>query len=288
MESGLGGFDAAGFYNMQASGPASAKAGPFIADTLQPAMNLDRGAIGGIFVDTFDGPDPMNGNLCGQTGRHDPCSGLAVWRLTNTGGSLTLTGTYVATQPYLIAPHANQPSCNRCIDSNDLRIPGTPVIRNGILYAAWGTAINSGSQTVPGIQWAQVPVSGSGIQEGYYFQSGDTAVTYPTLMPDTNGNVFMLFERMGSTVLPEARFISKAVTDANFSGTGAVLKLGESSYRPERCGTIIPVCRWGDYEAASIDGQGKIWIAGEYANHYDGIVAPAYGRNWGTWIGAIG
>jgi hypothetical protein len=289
MESGLGGFDAAGFYNLQASGPASAKAGPFIADTLQPAMNLDPGATGGIFVDTFDGPDPFNGNLCGQTGRHDPCSGLALWSLTiPTVGPPALTGTYVATQPYLITPHANQPSCNRCIDSNDLRIPGTPVIRNGILYAAWGTAINSGSQTVPGIQWAQVSVTGSGIQEGYYFQSGDTAVTYPTLMPDTQGNVFMLFERMGSTVLPEARFISKAVSDANFSGSGASLKDGESSYRPQRCGTIIPVCRWGDYEAASIDGQGKIWVAGEYANNYDGIVAPAYGRNWGTWIGVIG
>ena len=107
-------------------------------------------------------------------------------------------------------------------------------------------------------------------------------------MPDAFGNVVMLFERMSHTVFPETDYIVKSAADANFSGTGVVLKAGESSYRPERCGTIIPVCRWGDYEAASLDDQGHVWFAGEYANQYQGIVAPAWGRNWGTWIGAIG
>ena len=295
MERGKGGFTAAGFYNLQASGPASAKAGPFVADTVNPAMNLDGSANGAEkFVDTFDGPDPVNGNLCGQTGRHDPCSGLAVWSLTNptghdNGGPLpTLTGSYVATQPYLINPAADQPSCNHCIDANDLRIPGTPVVRNGNLYAAWGTAINNGSQTVPGIEWAQISLSGSGVQQAYYDQSGDTAVTYPTLLPDDQGNVFMMFERMSHTVFPEARYLVKAAGDANFGGTGVLLRQGDSSYRPQRCGITIPVCRWGDYEAASFDGQGRIWFAGEYANQYAGLGPPVYGRNWGTWIGAIG
>lgn len=294
MENGLGGFTAAGFFNLQASGPASAKAGPFIADTVQPAMNLDGSASGvEMFVDTLDGPDPVTGNQCGQTGHHDPCSGLALWALSNPiahdqGGPMpALTGSYVATQTYLIMPPADQPSCDRCIDSNDLRIPGTPVVRNGQVYAAWGTAVNNGAMSVPGIEWAQVPLSGAAIQQGLYSLPG-TAVTYPTLLPNDKGNVFMLFELMSHTVFPETRYIEKAASDVNFSGTGVQLKAGESSYRPERCGTIIPVCRWGDYEAASFDGLGRIWFAGEYANHYDGIVPPVFGRNWGTWIGAIG
>ena len=296
MEKGLAGFSAAGFYNQRATGPASAKAGPFIADTLQPAMNLDGSASGSeTFVDTFDGPDPLTGNQCGQFGHHDPCSGLALWTLTDpighdSGGSPpTLTATYVPTQPYLITPPADQPSCNRCVDSNDLRIPGTPVVRNGQIYAAWGNAVNNGAQAVPGIQWIQVTLSGEVMQEGIYSQAG-TAVTYPTLVPDAAGNLFMLFERMSHTVFPESRYIEKAAGDANFSGTGNLLKAGESSYRPERCGTpLIPVCRWGDYEAISVDAAGKIWFAGEYANPYQGLTTPpAFGRNWGTWIGAIG
>jgi hypothetical protein len=198
----------------------------------------------------------------------------------------TLSATYVATKPYIINHAANQPSCNRCVDANDLRIPATPHVRDGVIYAAWGTGINNGTQVVPGIQWAQVSVSGHEVEQGYYFQSGDTAVTYPALMPDGEGNVLMLFQRMGHGVFPEARYIKK--TEDNFNGAGSVLKAGESSYRPERCGTVIPVCRWGDYEAASFDGQGRMWFAGEYANQYKGLGGPVFGRNWGTWIGAIG
>ncbi len=294
MESGLAGFTAAGFYNLKAIGPGSAKAGPFIADTVQPAMNLDGSANGAeMFVDTLDGPDPVSGNFCGQTGHHDPCSGLALWSLTNPtahdqGGSLpALAGTYVATQPYLINPPADQPSCDRCIDPNDLRIAGTPVVRNGLVYAAWGAPVDNGARAVPAIEWAEVSLSGATVQQGIYSLI-DTAVTYPVLMPDAQGNVLMLFERMSRTVFPETRYIEKAAGDVNFSGAGLLLKAGESSYRPQRCGTIIPVCRWGDYEAASFDGAGRIWFAGEYANHYDLIVPPVYGRNWGTWIGAIG
>jgi hypothetical protein len=289
MEAGSGSFTADGFYNLQIVGPKAT----FVADGVQPAINLDASAKGvEKFAGTLDGPDPMNGNLCGQTGLNDPCSGLGVWSMANPtahdsgGPAPSLTGTYVSTGPYLINPAADQPSCNQCVDANDLRISGTPVVREGVLYAAWGTAIDQGSNTVPGIQWAEVSLSGSGGAQGYYSQP-HTALTYPLLMPDPEGNVLMLFERMSHTIFPEVDYITKGGGE-NFAGTGVVLKAGESSYRPELCGTAIPVCRWGDYEAASFDGRGRVWVAGEYANQYQGIVPPVWGRNWGTWIGAIG
>ena len=74
----------------------------------------------------------------------------------------------------------------------------------------------------------------------------------------------------------------------NFHGAGTLLKAGDNSYRPQLCGTGTPafVCRWGDYEAASFDGAGGIWVAGEYANTLN-LGAPQNGRNWGTWIGAV-
>ena len=59
------------------------------------------------------------------------------------------------------------------------------------------------------------------------------------------------------------------------------MKAGEAPYRAGVCGHRVPVCRWGDYSATSLDGfdDGHIWFAGEYAN------ASGFRVNWGTFIG---
>jgi hypothetical protein len=302
MERGRGGFTADGFFNLQAQGPSTPTTGPFIADTVQPTMNIDgSGGSGEVFVDTLDGPDPVTGNFCGffGGGATDTCSGLALWRMANpighdSGGSApSLTAAYVPTRPFLSTPNfsepADQPSCNACIDGSDLRISATPVVRNGQVYAAWDTLLNNGTHVVPGIEWAQIRL-GSGQDfpdtSRYYNLSGDAAATYPALMPDAQGNVVMLFERMSHTVFPETRFIVKS-QDGQFHGTGTLLKAGEDNYRPQLCGsTALPICRWGDFSATSFDGAGTIWVAGEYANKLN-LGAPQNGRNWGTWIGAV-
>lgn len=299
METGQGGFTADGFFNLQAAGPGiTASTGPFLSDTVQPAANLDGSAGGSeVFVNTLDGPDPVNGHFCGFLGGgfEDSCSGMALWKMTNPiahdhgGPAPTFTGTYVATKPFLVSAPADQPSCNQCIDVLDLRVTGTPVVRNGIVYAAWETAINNRSQVVPGIEWAQVSLSDLGKKDfsrnDYYNFSGDAAVSFPALMPDAKGNLVMLYEHMSHTVFPETRYIVRGANQDNFKGPGVLLKAGESSYRPTLCGTAaLPVCRWGDFSAASTDLAGHIWFAGEYANQ---VTANNHGRNWGTWLGAI-
>lgn len=302
MEKGQGGFTADGFFNLQANGPGiTASTGPFLADTVQPAANLD-GSAGGVevFVNTLDGPDPVNGHFCGFLGGgfEDSCSGMALWKMTNPiahdrgGPAPTFTGTYVATKPFLVSAPADQPSCNQCIDVLDLRATGTPVVRNGIVYAAWETAIDNGSQVVPGIEWAQVSLSSLGSAgssaSDYYNFSGDAAVSFPVLMPDSQGNLVMLFEHMSHMVFPETRYIVRGANQRNFKGPGVLLKAGESSYRPALCGVGGFVCRWGDFSAASTDLAGHIWFAGEYAIQAAApSLPPAFGRNWGTWIGAI-
>jgi hypothetical protein len=302
MEAGKFHFTADGFFNLQGTGPGNtARTGPFLADTVQPTMNLD-GSTGTseTFVDTMDGPDVMTGHFCGFFGGGfaDACSGAVVWTLANpighdTGGTApALTAQLVPTAHFIVSVPADQPSCNLCIDSNDLRIPATPVVRGGVLYTAWGTGIDNGNNSphpTPGIEWAQISLAAGSAVSDYYSFSGDEAATYPAVMPDASGNVTMLFEHMGHKVFPETRYIVKGAGDANFSGAGNLLKAGESSYRPTLCGTkVIPVCRWGDYEATSFDGSGHIWFAGQYANLFQGVsTPPAFGRNWGTWIGAI-
>ena len=316
MERGRGGFTADGFFNLQAQGPSTPTTGPFIADTVQPSMNLDRSAGSGeVFVDTLDGPDPVTGNFCGffGGGATDTCSGLALWRMANPighdsgGGAPRLTAAYVPTKPYLSTPAfsepADQPSCNACIDGSDLRISATPVVRSGQLYAAWETLLNNGTQVVPGIEWAQIRLgSGQDVANTsrYYNLNGDTAATYPALMPEPNGSLVMVFDVSSRTVFPQTRFVIREGGQGNFTGHGVLLKAGESSYRPQLCGTIPPpppppappfppvICRWGDYSAASFDGANGVWFAGQYANQLQlPIGPPQNGRNWGTWIGAV-
>jgi hypothetical protein len=301
MEAGKAHFTADGFMNMRIIGPATPASNPFIADTVQPTLNLDSSnGTTETFLDTLDFPDPVTGHSCGFFGGgfDQSCSGLARWDMANpiahdTGGvAPTLNGSYVATAPFLVSVPADQPSCNLCIDVLDLRLTATPVIRNGVAYGAWETAINNGnnsSHPVPGIEWAEVSLNDNISNTNYFNFSGSEAASFGTLMPDASGNVTMLFEHMGHKVFPETRYITKGASDPNFVGPGNLLKAGESSYRPTLCGgKIIPVCRWGDYEAASFDGSGHIWFAGEYANMFISVTAPpAFGRNWGTWIGAI-
>ncbi|HEX3508811.1 MAG TPA: hypothetical protein VHW94_10510 [Candidatus Dormibacteraeota bacterium] len=297
MERGKASFTADGFFNMKVTGPGNTAAtGPLLADTLNPALNLDgSGGPGEPFTDTMDGPDPMTGHFCGffGGGAADSCSGLGLWRMTNPighdsgGGAPKLSFTLVPTKPFIFSAPSDQPSCNQCIDPSDLRISATPIVRGGVLYGAWETGLSNGSQVVPSIEWARVRLgSDVSARTGYYNFSGDTSASYPALMPDSYGNVVMLYERMSSTIFPETRFIVSG-EDGQFHGAGTLLKAGDTNYRPQLCGTAnLPVCRWGDYSAASFDGSGTIWVAGEYANQLN-LGPPQNGRNWGTWIGAV-
>ncbi|MFZ0179098.1 MAG: hypothetical protein WAL84_04405 [Candidatus Dormiibacterota bacterium] len=298
MEAGTANFTADGFRNIQGTGPGITSAtGPFLADTLEPVQSVDGSGGGdGLFVDTVDGPDLLNGNFCSSAS--DACKGLILWRMSNPvahdggGPAPTFSGTYLPnTLPFFFSPPADQPSCNQCVDALDLRITATPVLRNDIIYAAFETGLDTGRHVTPTIEWGQIQVSGGtpSTTTGYFGFGGDTAASFGALMPDSHGNVVMLYERMGHNIFPETRYVERAVGQANFNGVGSLLKAGEASYRPTLCGTpALPVCRWGDFEATSFDGAGHIWFAGEYANsNTDPNAAPAFGRNWGTWIGAV-
>jgi hypothetical protein len=301
MESGKNDFTPDAFFNMQVQGPGiTAATGPFLVDTLQPAMNLDNTTGSSeTFVQTMDGPDPLTGHLCGFQGGGfaQSCSGIGVWRMDNPiahdsgGPAPTMSANYEATKPFLVSPPQTQPSCSQCVDALDLRTTGTPVVRDGLLYSTWDTAVQNSTQVVPGIEWAITKLKsvkgGHATKTGYYNFEGDASATFGTLMPDSEGNLLMVFDHMSSTVNPEIRYIVMGAHDKNFNGPGVLLKAGEDSYRPPLCGTTtIPVCRWGDFEAASFDGAGHIWFASQYANTYQ-AGPPQNGRNWGTWIGAI-
>lgn len=306
MEQGLDNFVADGFRHIQGTGPGTnSHTGPFLADTVQPVQSI-QGTSGsastpgstGVFLSTDDGPDLLNGHFCSSAA--DSCRGLILWTMDNPvahdngGQAPTFTGTYLPdTKPFFFPPPADEPTCNACVDALDLRITATPVLKGNELYAAWETGLNNGTQVVPAIEWAQATVdplsADRSLRSNYFNFSGDTAASFGALMPDAEGNLVMVYERMGHTINPETLYTVRDQGSANFTAAGRLLHRGQASYRPSLCGgSILPVCRWGDFEATSFDGSGRIWFAGEYANdHTHPNRAPWYGRNWGTWIGAV-
>ena len=275
-----------GFFNLTVTGPA----GGFLVDTVQPVQTeaRGRGPISEFFVDTFNGFDPVSGHFCSSAS--DACQGLALWAFSSPNATPQLTFRYVGnTRAYTFAPSADQTTCTQCVDSSDLRISATPVYRDGFIYAAWETGVDNGTQVVPGILWSQVAVEADGgqittasqVHGSYFYFGGDDAVVYPALMPNADGTLFMVFDRMGSTVNPEVRLA--ATRTGTFRTPGVLIKAGEGPYRPTRCGHDIPVCRWGDFSATSYDGfrTDRVSFGGQYAN------AGGFSRNWGTWLGII-
>jgi hypothetical protein len=304
MEKGTDNFVADGFRHIQGTGPGTKHTGPFLADTVQPVQTIQGtgsspagNSSTGVFVSTDDGPDLLNGHLCSSAA--DACRGLIVWNMSNPlahdngGQAPTFTGTYLPdTQPFFFPPAADEPTCRACVDALDLRITATPVLKDNTIYAAWETGLDNGTHVVPAIEWAQTrafPADDATLTSNYFGFSGDAAASFGALMPDNEGNVVMVYERMSHTINPETLYTVRDAGSANFTNAGRLLHAGQASYRPSLCGTsTLPVCRWGDFEATSFDGSGHIWFAGEYTNsHTDPNRGPWFGRNWSTWIGAV-
>ncbi len=250
-----------------------------LVDTVQPveaqlASKYD-GPRGGLFINSWN----INGDPFGDNCFSTACHGLSIWTLTKPGTSSTgLTFAFVNSATYILPPAADEPGCTQCIETLDTRISGTPPYRNGLISFALETGINNGSQVVPGIFWGQIApqMNDSGtltgavlFQQGYYFYSGDGTASFGALMPDADGDLFMVFEFMNSSTNPEAAYTARRVTFSPglFHDGGFILRKGDAPTSNSR---------WGDFEATSFDGAGNVWFAGEYS---------ASNADWSTYIG---
>jgi hypothetical protein len=182
---------------------------------------------------------------------------------------------------YVVPPNADQPGCNQCIETIDARITGTPVYSVGagrpLISFGIGTALFNGTETVAGILWGQIqPTLSRGAvteaaihQEGHIVYGGDRAVSFPALMPDVNGNLFMVFDTMSHTLNPSIMVAKRLKGDPlGTLRTPILLKKG-----------LAPTfdSRWGDYEATSYDGltTNHVWVASQYSGT---------GGDWATFI----
>ncbi len=270
MESGAS-VTAHGFFNLQLNGVP--------VDSVQPVETEAHSYSGpnvGLFINSLN-------YKFGNTSCSSGCQGLVVWALANpTSTSPSITSAFLTTTTYTLAPYADEPGCTHCIDTDETQILGTPIYHNGLISFALNTGVNNGTQVVPGIFWGQVsPVlnedtatitSASVWQSGYFDYSGDTAACYGALMPDNDGNLFMVFNRTSSSINPEVDYVSRRVTFSAglFHDAGATLRVGDARFSAANL--------WGDFNATSYDGPStdNVWFAGEYSS--------ASG-DWSTYIG---
>ncbi len=203
MEAGLG-VTAFGFRSLSFSGVT--------VDTVQPVevqAFKGGGPRAGLFISAFNAAGDPFGDDCFSTA----CHGYVVWALSKPGTSSTgLTAILASGSNYIEAPLADEPGCAGCIETSDTRISATPVYHGGLISFALETNVFNGSQNVPAILWGQVvpSLNDNGaltnafvFQDGYYAYSGDGAASFGALMPDVDGNLFMVFEFMNSSSNPE-------------------------------------------------------------------------------------
>lgn len=248
-------------------------------DTVQPTLG-ETLTVGGSLSGQFISSENINfgGGQCSTSA----CSGVVIWSMTNPGTpSASLSGVLVSTPAYTLAPNADEPGCTQCIETLDTRISGTPTWQRGVLTFALETGVNNGTQTVPGILWGQVAVTlndsgtvtgGTLLQSGFFNFGGDETASFGALGTDSDGNVFMVYEFMSSTINPGVAYTSRrsTFTPGQFHDTSNTLRSGDAAY----LGT-----RWGDYEAFSQQGDpftDQIWFSGEYSTSTG---------DWSTFIG---
>jgi hypothetical protein len=190
---------------------------------------------------------------------------------------------------------AAEPAHNEVVsrpDSNDTRMQQV-TWANGKLWGALDTALNpDGGPQRAGIEWFVVnPNAGKVALQGYLGATGHD-FTYPAIGVTPSGRGVMAFTDTGDTTYPSAAYAS---IDANAGigawndiALGAAPDDGFTSYKAQVGNP--PRTRWGDYGAASVDGN-NVWIASEYIGgscDYTAWGGPFFGLTGDNLLGTCG
>jgi hypothetical protein len=176
---------------------------------------------------------------------------LTLWMVQNPTASPTLTARPVPTSPFGLPPDAAQRGGGTPLDSGDVRVLSA-ASRGGSVWAALTTQQNWGTGgNVAAIHWFQInATSGTLVQQGIY-GTGGLHYFYPALMPDTNGNLIVVFSRSGANEFASARYTGRLATDPlGQLQPSALLRAGVANYTGlDGSGRN----RWGDYNGIGID-----------------------------------
>jgi len=257
-----------GFFNMTAGGGT--------LDTLQP-VETQTSPAQRPGVEYLVGSENMDfgGGQC-VTG----CNGLDVYAIVDPLGSPSLTGVHITMKNYALAPPGDEPGCAGCIETLDTRISATPIYtasRGGVISFALESGVSVGTTVLPGILWGEVQptiddtgsVTGATmVQSGFIKGAGDEAESFGATMASLDGSLWIVYDRMSSTLNPSIAFRVQRASDP----------LGHLENKRALKGGIAPTFdfRWGDYEATTLDDAGFVWFASEFSGS---------SGDWSTFIG---
>jgi hypothetical protein len=156
------------------------------------------------------------------------------------------------------------------LDSSDTRMMQVS-FANGKIWGALDTAVTLGLENRAGVAWyivkpdvstgalaAKVALQGT-------FGLAGTDLTYPAIGVTASGRGLMALTLVGDGDNPSAAYVAidaqVGVGDVHIIAAGAAPDDGFTSYKSQV--GFPPRTRWGDYGAASVDGN-SIWIASEY------------------------
>lgn len=198
---------------------------------------------------------------------------LSIWKVTNpTAATPTLAraGT-VAVRSYSAPPDAVQKGGTALIDTGDCRLYGA-VYQNGHIYTSTAESFNyGGGATESAMRLFKLNTASNNATIDETYGGSNYFYYYPAVTVDITGNIYLVFNRSGSTEYASVRFTGRKTTDTA-TQSSALLKAGQAYYvHKDSTGKN----RWGDYSGISRDPSGNIWMFGEYAKS---------SNTWGTWI----
>ena len=273
--------------------------GGFPANAAQPA-ETPQGASYASDREYFLSTPDFNGfATSGGVG----ASSVVLWTLLNTSSlgsspsSVTLTDAIVPSEPFTPPVPANQKSGPHPlgeslgdpvepISVNDDRMQQVQYLK-GVVYSSLNTGVGSGGGTRSGVAWFAVKTNGTNgtmAHQGYLATGNGASLMYPAIGLLKSGRGAMTFSVSGPSNYPSAAYIPFAT-----SPTGGVITVLSPGALPEDGFTCYaqftfgPPCRWGDYSAASSDGNGHIVMGDEMIAN----TSRDPDANWDTYISTV-
>jgi len=188
------------------------------------------------------------------------------------------------TDPYALPPDATQKGGGEPLDTGDVRVLNA-VFNSGTIWCALTTRhVWTSPPNTAAVHWFQInPFNSTLVQQGIYGAQA-AHYYYPAVMPDTHGNMVMVFSRSGSNEFVSVYYTGRAAGDP--SGTlqdSTLLKAGLANYEKVDTikledGTELKRNRWGDYAGIGLDPMDLRTV--RFCNGY---ALPE--NTWATWIG---
>jgi hypothetical protein len=238
---------------------------------------------------------------------------IAVWAITNTKSLntnlpvLTLSFNVVHSETYGQPDPATQKAGDDIplgaslgdsevlIATNDDRM-NQVTYSSGLLYGSVNSKLKVGGASQTGAAWFAVNPSfkgptleGTVSHQGYIAVAGNNVI-FPSVGVDADNDGAIVFTLTGNQYFP-----SVAYTTISNGVTPQVVHVAAAGQGPEDGFAGSPqfggngVARWGDYSAATWDGE-RVWFAGEYIPEdceVNALPCREVLMNWGTFVGSI-